>query len=92
MSCLLGTLSPLVTPLSWDIDYLLAEYCFERGFQFLIPGRYDWNYNTILDVYTDGSKLDNGFGNGVYSGKLDLKISLRLLDYCSLFQAEVMAI
>ena len=38
------------------------------------------------------SKLDNGVGSGVYSGKLDLNISLRLPDYCSVFQAEVISI
>ena len=62
-----------------NIDYLPAEYYFDRGFHFLIPGRDDWNYDTIippdfLDVYTDGSKLDNGFGSGIYSEKLVLNI------------------
>ena len=47
-----------------NIDYITAEYCFDRGFHFQIPGRDDYNYNTVvrpdfLDVYTDGSKLDN---------------------------------
>ena len=32
------------------------------------------------------------FGSGIYLDKLDLNISLRLLDYYSVFQAEVMAI
>ena len=75
-----------------NIDYLPTEYCFDRGFHFLIPSRDDWNYDIIvppdvLDVYTDGSKLDNGVGSGIYSVKLDLNISLRLPDYCSVFQA-----
>ena len=46
-----------------NIEYLPAKYCFDRGFHFLIPVRDDWNYDMIvppdvLDVYTDGSKLD----------------------------------
>ena len=60
----------------------------------MIPGREDWNYDTIvppdvLNVCTDGFKLDNGVGSGIYSGKLNLNISP---DFCSEFQAEVMAI
>ena len=73
------------------------EYCLDRDFHILIPGKNDWNPDTIvqtevLNIYTDSSKLDNEVGSGVYSGKLDLNISLPLPDYCSLFQAEVMAI
>ena len=63
-----------------------------RGFHSLIPGTDDWNYDMIvlpeiLDVYTDGFKLDHGVGSSIYSGKLDLNIFLRLPDYCSVFQA-----
>ena len=46
----------------------------------------------IIDVYTDASKLDNGIGSGIYCGKLNLNFSLRLPNYCSVFQAEVIAI
>ena len=71
-----------------DIDYLPVEYCFNRGFHFLIPSKDDWDHGMIVppelpDVYTDGSKLDSGVGSGVYSEKLNLNISLRLPDYCS---------
>ena len=48
-----------------------------------MPGRDDWNYDTIvLDVYNDGYNIDYGVGRDVYSGKLDLNISLRLPNYC----------
>ena len=80
-----------------NIDYLPAEYCLDSGFQFLIPSRDDWGPNTVahpehLDIYTDCSKLDNGVGRGISSGKLDISISLRLPDYCSVVQADVMVI
>ena len=80
-----------------NIDYLPAEYCLDRGFHFLIPSRDDWGPNTVahpehLDIYTDCSKLDNGVGRGISSGKLDISISLRLPDYCSVVQADVMVI
>ena len=62
-----------------------------------MPSRDDWYPNTVvhpehLDIYNDGSKLDNGVVSGIYSEKMDLRISLQLPDYCSVFQAEVMAI
>ena len=76
-----------------NINYLPAEYCLDRGFHFLIPSRNDWDPNTVvhpdyLDVYTKGFKPDNGVGSDIYSGKLDS----RLPDYCSVFQATVIAI
>ena len=79
------------------IDYLPAEYCVDRGFHFLIPTRDDWDPNTVFHlehqhIYTNGSKLDSLVGSGIYSGKLDPSFSLRLPNYCSMFQAEVMAI
>ena len=79
------------------IHYLPAEYSLDRGFHFLIPSRDDWDPNTFvhpeqLDIYTEDTKLDNLVGSGMYSGKLDLNISLRLPDFCSVFQADVMAI
>jgi len=42
--------------------------------------------------YTDGSKLEGQVGGGVYSEKLDIRKSFRLLDHCIVFQAEVHAI
>ena len=66
MSCLVFVSSGYSTilkvdPLALvDVDYLLAEYCSDRCFHFLMPSRDDWNSDTIissevLDVYTDGS-------------------------------------
>ena len=80
-----------------NIDNLPAEHCFTMGFHFLIPGGDDWNYDTlvhtdVLNVYINSSKLDNGVGCLVYSGKLDLNIPFRLPHYCSAFQAKMMAI
>ena len=73
------------------------EYCFDRGFNILLLRRIDWTSDTtvpleLLDVYTEGFKLESGVGNGVYFGKLNLNILLWLPDYCSVFQAEVMII
>ena len=76
-----------------NLDYLPAEYSFDRGFHFLIPSRDKWNPDSIvtsanLDIY----KLDNGVGSGVCFVILDQDISLRLPDNCSMFQAKVMTI
>ena len=64
-----------------NIYYFPAEYYLDRGFRFLISSRDDWDRNTVvhaehLDIYTDGSKLNSGNESGIYSGKLDLSISL----------------
>ena len=79
----------LVAALFWrlmrwlrDIDYLLAKYWS------------DWTHDTtvppiFLDVYIDGPKLDCGVGSEVYSGRLDLNISLRIH---SVFPKVVMSI
>ena len=53
-------------------------------------GRDDWDYETIVrpdifDVCSDGSKLDNGVESGIYSREVDLNISLRLRDYCTVW-------
>ena len=66
-------------------------------FHFLTPSRDDKDPNTAvypeyLKIYTVDYKLDNGVRSGICSGKLHLSIPLRLSDYCSAFQAEVMAI
>ena len=78
-----------VAPL--DINYLRMEYCFDKGFNFLISSRTDWTPDTVvppelLDVYTDGFKLDGGVGSRIYPGRLALNIRhyIALLDYCSL--------
>ena len=71
-----------------DIDYLTVEYSFDRGFNLLIPSRSDWTLETTVPpglqgVYTADSKPGCGEGSGVYSGRLDLNISLWLSDYYS---------
>ena len=45
-----------------------------------------------FDFYFISLIVWNGVGSGIYSEKLDLKISLRHPDYCSVFQMEVKAI
>ena len=80
-----------------NIDYFPAKYCLDRGFQFLIPGRNNWEPNTVvhpehLDIYTEDFKLDSAVGSAVYAVKLYLSISLQLPKYCSVFQAKVMAV
>jgi len=59
--------------------------------------RTDWDnvphqFVNAVNIYTDGSKLNSQTGGGVFSPELDIKVSFRLPDHCSDFQAEVMAI
>ncbi|XP_044248759.1 uncharacterized protein [Drosophila takahashii] len=62
-----------------------------------IPTRSEWDHlphqiENAVNIYTDGSKLNLQTGGGVFSPELDIKVSFRLPDHCSVFQAEVMAI
>ncbi|KAH8274142.1 hypothetical protein KR044_011969, partial [Drosophila immigrans] len=45
-----------------------------------------------LSIYTDGSKTIEGTGSGVFSEDLATKLSFRLPDWCSVFQAEIYAV
>ena len=97
MSCLVGT-STISTILEVDavtpvnIYYLPAEYSLDRCFQFLIPSWDDWHPSTVvplevLYIYTDGCKLTIiEFVSNVYSKKLKLNISLRLLTIAAYFK------
>ena len=86
------TVSVVFRHAAMDIDYLPAEYCLDRSFHFLIPSREVWRSYAIVVQNIDGFKLDNEVGNGVYTVKLDPNISLSMPNYCSVFQAEVLAI
>ena len=73
-----------------DIKYPSVEYYFDRGRHFLLPSRDDCEPDRIIApwlryVYTDGSILKRSL-----LWELGMNISLRLPDYCSVFQAEAM--
>ena len=81
------------------LDYCTPVQVFQRNFEVFIPTREDWTGFSFEEepeeaicFFTDGSKLNNQVGFGVFSRKLNLFISARLPDYCSVFQAEVSAI
>ena len=69
----------------------------DAPFQSFIPSREEWNGLSAwnaghLNFFTDGSKLDGKVGGGVYCPELDWKMSFRLPDHCSVFQAEIAAL
>ena len=75
----------------------MAEPFFDKRYHTLIPCRDEWVDRTpgnrrYVDFYTDGSKLDSQVGLGVYSEDLGLEMALRMPDYCSVYQAEILAI
>ncbi|XP_070071110.1 uncharacterized protein [Drosophila takahashii] len=75
----------------------LFAFNFEKRYKVLIPTRTELGHlphqiENAFNIYTDGSKLNLQRGGGVFSPELDIKVSFRLLDHCSVFQAEVMAI
>jgi len=85
------------TYLPRSTDYVPPIVNFERRYKIFIPTRTDWDnlphqFENAVNIYTDGSKLNFQTGGGVFSPELDIKVSIRLPDHCSVFQAEVMAI
>ena len=87
-----------------DLEFLpgKTDYCIsptqpEKPFLALIPRREEWLKSTAwqsshLNFFTDGSKLNDQVGGGLYCRELDLRIHFRLPDHCSVFQAEIAAI
>ena len=45
-----------------------------------------------INFFTDGSKLNNQVGGGVYSTEMGIYVSFRLPDHTSVYQAEVTSI
>ena len=73
------------------------QQCETRHFSYLIPTRDEWKsnpeqYSGEIDIFTDGSKLDGKVGCGIFSEDVGLNESFRLPNYCSVFQAEVLAL
>jgi len=82
---------PPSTDLCKPIEYI------HTPFEALLPTREDWEQGQpgptkAVNFYTDGSKLNNQVGGGIYSEQLNIRKSFRLPDHCSVFQAEVFAI
>ena len=76
------------------IGYLPAEYSFNSGFHFLIPG--EVVTGIMIRVFPRTSLMYNPMAlNSLTTplpGKLDVNNSLRPPDYCSVFLVKVMAI
>lgn len=62
----------------------------------LLPSREEWKRDDVrqgesIHANADGSELKGRAGVGVHSEQLRIFFSFRLRDYCSVFQAELMA-
>jgi len=84
------------TSLPRRTDYVPPIVNFKRSYKIFIPTRKDWDnlphqFENAVNIYTDGSKLNSQTVGGVFSPELDIKVSFRLPDHCSVFQAEVMS-
>lgn len=78
-------------------DYTLKELSFGSVHETELPARELWASNQViregeLQVYTDGSKTSQGTGSGVFIEEMETRISCRLDDECTVFQAEVYAL
>ena len=93
-----GRISNLIADPVFDMprDRLIPEINFTRHFEAVWFDRTDWlnGWPSGLPVegyigFTDGSKMSEGTGTGVYIPKLDANDSFRLSGLYSVFQAEV---
>ncbi|XP_044249365.1 uncharacterized protein [Drosophila takahashii] len=61
-----------------------------------VMGPDDWktgrDQTQHLNIYTDGSKMEGGVGAGLYCTDPKIRLSFKLPNDCSIFQAEVFAI
>lgn len=79
------------------LDRMQTETNFNITFKSVIPSREEWKCNSVIQtdeisVYTDGSKMENGVGSGVHCLEPSIGMAVRLLDKCTVFQAEILAI
>ena len=49
-------------------------------------------YSDDIQIYTDGSKSDNGTGCAIYIPEFEVSVKYRLLEHASIFSAEAIAI
>ncbi|XP_043660731.1 uncharacterized protein LOC122624986 [Drosophila teissieri] len=76
-------------------DYMVTRTCPDvRTTTFMGPD--DWKtgqeHAQHVNIYTDGSKMEEGVGAGIYCTDPDMRLSYKLPSQCSIFQAEVFAI
>jgi ribonuclease HI len=79
------------------VDYATPKCLFDRCYETIVPSREAWREGVpgggdSVSFYTDGSKLHDRVGFGVFSQDLGIKLAFRLPDHCSVYQAEVLAI
>ncbi|XP_073811921.1 uncharacterized protein [Musca autumnalis] len=76
-------------------DYISPQLHFDE-IDVRIPHREAWTHNSPpllgIEVYTDGSKMEMGTGAGIYSDTLNLRLSYKLNERSSVFQAEIFAV
>ena len=61
-----------------------------------IPSRKEWNDNKleltgVTNIYTDGSKLAERVGFGIFCEDEASSLSYGIPDHCSIYQAEIVA-
>lgn len=82
-------------PLS--VDYATPKCLYHCHYKTVIPSREAWREGVpggcgSVSFYTDGSKMHDRVGFGVFSQELGIRLAFRLPDHCSVYQAEVLAI
>jgi len=81
------------------VDVMRPVYNFEPQYRVTMLTREDWSKATLappaikgLVWFTDGSKMSEGTGTGVYGQSVGRRLSFSLGRYATVFQAEIYAI
>jgi hypothetical protein len=87
------------TPILWaPSDFASVNPFTEINFQVKFPKREQWTEPSSLPAtgeivfYTDGSLMNGSAGAGIFCASPELKLSIPLGQYTSVFQAETYAI
>lgn len=78
-------------------NHMEATFKFEKNFETIFSSRQDWSIDgTTVDedvtVFTDGSKMNEGTGAGIYCKDLKFGVSIHLGTLATMFQSEAYAI
>ena len=88
----------------WNVKHIVQTFehsieCIQK-LQFVMKiysmSRADWKRRPHriadrINVFTDGSKINNQLGGGVYSAEMWIYENFRLPEHCSVYQAEVIS-
>ncbi|XP_075150362.1 uncharacterized protein LOC142224474 [Haematobia irritans] len=76
-------------------DYMVTQHIYEHNLRLIFPSILGGEQRRLhfedLIIYTDGWKMDDGTGSGIYCEELGIRESYKMNSTCRIFQAVVFA-